>query len=166
MPYYFSRSSVKFQDHIGKIDDFDRHWAFLHCNPSFNRRRPLVHIASKSIDEVLYCFSRSSVKMTNPLRARLLSQSQLSNASDLPFIASSSWETSTISLASLVSSSQGTYYVMLCMLYYEFAMYLEWNKHFDWLIAFCDLGSYRIGLRHNDMGVGEIRSVWKFWSSF
>ena len=41
------------------------------------------------------------------------------------------WETS---LASLVSSSQGTYCVMLCMLYYEFAMYLERNKHFDWAV--------------------------------
>ena len=45
------------------------------------------------------------------------------------------WETSTISLASLVSSCQGTYYVMLRMLYYEFAMYLERNKHFEWLIG-------------------------------
>ena len=52
------------------------------------------------------------------------------------------WETSTISLASLVSSFQGTYYAMFCMLYYEFAMYLERKKHFDWLIKWRHIPRY------------------------
>ena len=48
------------------------------------------------------------------------------------FLFSYVFQTDTISLASLVSSSQGTYYNMLCTFMYECAMYLERNKHFDW----------------------------------
>ena len=40
------------------------------------------------------------------------------------------WKTSTISLASLVSSSQGTHYVMLCMVY-VWICHALWKKHFD-----------------------------------
>ena len=37
VPYCFSRSSIKFQGHIGqKIVDFDQNWAFPDCNLSFN----------------------------------------------------------------------------------------------------------------------------------
>ena len=37
LPYYFSRSSVKFQGHIRqKIADFDPNWAFPDCNSSLN----------------------------------------------------------------------------------------------------------------------------------
>ena len=37
VPYCFSRSSVKFQDHTAlKIVEFDPDWAFPDCNSSFN----------------------------------------------------------------------------------------------------------------------------------
>ena len=37
VPYYFSRSSVKFQGHTAKkIIDFDPNWAFPDCNSSLN----------------------------------------------------------------------------------------------------------------------------------
>ena len=37
VPYYFSRSSIKFQGHTGqKITNFDSNWAFLDCNCSLN----------------------------------------------------------------------------------------------------------------------------------
>ena len=37
VPYYFSRSSVKFQGHTGRtIDDFDPNLAYPDCNSSFN----------------------------------------------------------------------------------------------------------------------------------
>ena len=37
VPYCFSRSSVKFQDHMGqKIADFDLNWALLDCNSILN----------------------------------------------------------------------------------------------------------------------------------
>ena len=40
------------------------------------------------------------------------------------------WEASTINLASLVSWSQDTYYVMLCKMYVWFC-HVPWEKHFD-----------------------------------
>ena len=37
VPYYFSRSSIKFQGHTAlKIVNFDPYWAFPDCNSSFN----------------------------------------------------------------------------------------------------------------------------------
>ena len=37
VPYWFSRSSIKFQGHTGqKIANFDWNWAFPDCNSSFN----------------------------------------------------------------------------------------------------------------------------------
>ena len=37
VPYCFSMSSVKFQDHMGqKIVNFDPHWVFPGCNSSLN----------------------------------------------------------------------------------------------------------------------------------
>ena len=37
VPYYFSRSSIKFQGHMGqKFADFDLNWAFPDCNSSLN----------------------------------------------------------------------------------------------------------------------------------
>ena len=37
VPYYLSRSSIKFQGHTGwKIANFDPNWAFLDCNCSLN----------------------------------------------------------------------------------------------------------------------------------
>ena len=119
VPYYFSRSSVKFQGHTAlKIVEFDPIWAFPDCNSSLNssmatkwctklevawKRCPIVfqghpsnckvtrlkksliltqirrfrtvtpveftngyemmHKAWSSMEEVPYCFSRSSVKL-------------------------------------------------------------------------------------------------------
>ena len=37
VPYCFSRSSIKFQDHMGqKIINFDPNWVFLDCSSSLN----------------------------------------------------------------------------------------------------------------------------------
>ena len=149
VPYYFSRSCVKFQGHTGqKIANFDLNWAFPGCNSISNSRMALklctnlnttykmcpifvkvIHEISRShgrkkmpiltqierfrtvtpvwihrwmwndaqslirIDEVPYYFSRSSIKLQchtgwkidlNPISARSLDRSQLSNPSDLP----------------------------------------------------------------------------------
>ena len=60
----FSRSSVKFQGHTAlKIIDFDPNWAFPDCNSSFTNGYELMHKPWISIEEVLYCFSRSYVKL-------------------------------------------------------------------------------------------------------
>ena len=74
--YCFSMSSVKFQGHTGqKIADFDLNWAFPDCNSSLNSLMAMkwctkLEVAEKkcadiacpwhSIEEVPYCFSRSS----------------------------------------------------------------------------------------------------------
>ena len=65
VPYCFSRSSVKFQGHTAlKIVEFDTNWAFPDSNSSFNT--PMVTKWCTKLDvgieEVPYCFSRSSVK--------------------------------------------------------------------------------------------------------
>ena len=41
MPYFFVRSSVKFQCHVRQIDNFDRNWAFPKCHSSFNSPKVL-----------------------------------------------------------------------------------------------------------------------------
>ena len=59
------RSSVKFQGHTAlKIVKFDPNWAFPDCNSSLNSPMgtKMLHKAWSSIEEVPYCFSRSSVK--------------------------------------------------------------------------------------------------------
>ena len=65
VPYCFSRSSVKFQGHTAlKIVEFDPDWAFPDYNSSLNFTNgyKMMHKAWSSIEEVPYCFSRSSVK--------------------------------------------------------------------------------------------------------
>ena len=65
-----SRSSDKFQGHTAlKIVEFDLDWAFPDCNSSLNSPMfeftngyEMMHKAWSSIEEVPYCFSRSSVK--------------------------------------------------------------------------------------------------------
>ena len=111
VPYCFWRSSVKFQGHTAKkIFNFDPDWAFPDCNSSlkFTNGYEMMHKAWSSIEEVPYCFWRSSVKFQghsakknrrfwpklgfldrkidnlNPIWVRLLGRSQLSNPSDLP----------------------------------------------------------------------------------
>ena len=88
VPYCFSRSSVKFQDHAGpKMPHFDPKWAFPDCNSSLNSPMALKRCSK------LYFLLRSSIKFEghtgwenddlNPIWVRLLSRSQLSNPSDL-----------------------------------------------------------------------------------
>ena len=65
MPYNFSGSSVQFQGHTGqKIVDFDPNWAFPDCNLKFEFMHgfEMMHKAWCSIEEVPYCFPRSSIK--------------------------------------------------------------------------------------------------------
>ena len=63
--YCFSRSSVKFQGHTAlKIVEFDPNWAFPDCNSSLNSpmAMKLCIKAWSSMEEMPYCFSRSSIK--------------------------------------------------------------------------------------------------------
>ena len=59
------RSSVKFQGHTGQIiADFDPNWAFPDCilEIEFIDGFEMMHKAWSSMEEVPYCFSRSSFK--------------------------------------------------------------------------------------------------------
>ena len=63
VPYCFSRSSVKFHGHTALKIEFDPDLARPDCNSSFNSpMAKMMHRAWSSIDDVPYCFSRSSVK--------------------------------------------------------------------------------------------------------
>ena len=81
VPYSFSRSSVKFQGHTAlKIVEFDLNWVFPDSNSSLNTPMApkwcikleieieytngyvMMHKAWSSVEEVPYCFSRSSMK--------------------------------------------------------------------------------------------------------
>ena len=64
VPYCFSRSCVKFQGHTGqKIADFDPNWAFPDYNFSLNSPMTLKWCTTLcGIEQVLYCFSKSSIK--------------------------------------------------------------------------------------------------------
>ena len=65
VPYCFSRFSVKFQGHTAlKIIKFDPDWSFPDCNSNyeFTNGSEMLHKAWSSIEEVPYCYSRSSVK--------------------------------------------------------------------------------------------------------
>ena len=64
VPYCLSRSSVKFQGHAAlKIIQFDPNWAFLDGNSfDITDGYEMMHKAWSRIEEVRYCFSRSSVK--------------------------------------------------------------------------------------------------------
>ena len=66
VPYCFLKSSVKFQGHTEqKIIDFDQNWAFPDYNSSLNSPKFGFEIMDKalhSIEEMLYYFSRSSIK--------------------------------------------------------------------------------------------------------
>ena len=91
MPYWFSRSSVKFQVHTGpKICRF---WPELSVSGlklqfEFTDGFEIMHKAWHSIEYVPYCFVRSGIKFEghtplknddlNPVWVRLLGRSQLS----------------------------------------------------------------------------------------
>ena len=98
MPYCFSRSSVKFQDHIAlKIVKFYSNWAFPDCNSSLNstmamkcctkletakKRCPIVFQGHPSNFKVTR--DKTSPLLTQIGRFRTIGWSQLSNPSDLP----------------------------------------------------------------------------------
>ena len=65
VPYWFSRSSVKFQGHMAeKIVDFDPDWAGsgLYLQFEFTDGHGMMHKDWSSIEEVPYYFSRFSIK--------------------------------------------------------------------------------------------------------
>ena len=73
MPYWFSRSSVKFQGHTGKkFVDFDPNWAFPDCISSLISQLALKRCTKlgSSIEVVPYCFRRSSVKFKGRARQK------------------------------------------------------------------------------------------------
>ena len=98
VPYCFSRSYVKFQDHTAlKIVQFDPNWAFPDCNSSLNspmamkcctkletakERCPIVFQGHPSNFKVTR-YKKSPI-LTQIGRFRTIGQSQLSNPSDLP----------------------------------------------------------------------------------
>ena len=98
VPYCFSRSYVKFQDHTAlKIVQFDPNWAFPDCNSSLNspmamkcctkletakERCPIVFQGHPSNFKVTRY--KTSPILTQIGRFRTIGQSQLSNPSDLP----------------------------------------------------------------------------------
>ena len=98
VPYYFSRSYVKFQGHTAlKIVEFDPNWAFPDSNSSLNspmamkcctkletvkERCPIVFQGHPSNFKVTR--DKTSPILTQIGRFRTIGQSQLSNPSDLP----------------------------------------------------------------------------------
>ena len=65
VPYCFSRSSEKFEDHTGqKIANFDPNWAFLDCNWSLNSPMALKWCTKLNvfIEDMPYCFLKLSIK--------------------------------------------------------------------------------------------------------
>ena len=99
VPFCFPRSTIKLQGHKGEKNR--KFWPELSVSGlqlqfEFTDRFDMIHKAWRtgSIEEVSYCFSRSSIKFQghtgwkiddfNPIPARLLGRSQLSNPSDLP----------------------------------------------------------------------------------
>ena len=66
VPYCFSRSYIKLQGHTAlKIVDFYPNWAFPDCISSLESPMAAYEMmlkACNSIQEVPYCFSRSSAK--------------------------------------------------------------------------------------------------------
>ena len=65
VPYCFARSSVKFQGRTAlKIVEFDPDLALPDCKSKFEFTNgyEMMHKAWSSIEEVPYCFARSSIK--------------------------------------------------------------------------------------------------------
>ena len=98
VPYCYSRSSVKFQDHTAlKIVEFDPNWAFPDCNSSLNspmtmkcctkletakERCPIV-FQGHPLNFKVTRYKTSPI-LTQIGRFWTIGQSQLSNPSDLP----------------------------------------------------------------------------------
>ena len=98
VPYYFSRSYVKFQGHTAlKIIEFDPNWAFPDCNSSLNSPMAMKCCTkletAKERCPIVFQVHPSNFKVTrdktSPIlnqigRFRTIGRSQLSNPSDLP----------------------------------------------------------------------------------
>ena len=98
VPYYFSRSYVKFQGHTAlKIVEFYPNWAFPDCNSSLNSPMAMKCCTkletAKERCPIFFQGHPSNFKVTqyktSPIltqigRFRTIGQSQLSNPSDLP----------------------------------------------------------------------------------
>ena len=98
VPYFFSRSSVKFQGHTAlKIVEFDPNWAFPDCNSSLNSPMAMKcctkHETAKDRCPIVFQGHPSNFKVTRYKTSPILTQigcfrtigrSQLSNPSDLP----------------------------------------------------------------------------------
>ena len=80
VPYYFSRSSVKFQGHAGqKIADFNPNWAFPNCSSSFNL--PMVTIWCTKLEvgyekflPIVFQGHSSNFKVTRDKKSSILTQ--------------------------------------------------------------------------------------------
>ena len=104
VPYCFPRSSIKFQGHSGQKNH--QFWpklsvSGLQLQVEFTHGFEMKHKPWRSIEEVPYYFSRPSIKFQghtgwkidnlDPIWARLLGRSQLSNPSDLPCSVINTW---------------------------------------------------------------------------
>ena len=79
VPYFLSRSSVKFPGHgAKKIVEFDPNWAFLDCISSPNSpMAKMLHKAWSSREEMPYCFWRSSINFKGHTAHKSLILSQI-----------------------------------------------------------------------------------------
>ena len=103
VPYYFSKSYVKFQGHTAlKIIEFDPNWAFPDCNSSLNSPMAMKCCTkletAKERCPIVFQGHPSNFKVTRYKTSPILTQigyfrtvgrSQLSNPSDLPCLPSS-----------------------------------------------------------------------------
>ena len=74
MPYCYWGSCVKFQGHTAKkIVDFDPNWAFpeLELQLEFTDDYEMMDNAWSKIEEVPYCFSKSSVKFQSHMGQKI-----------------------------------------------------------------------------------------------
>ena len=98
MPYFFTRSYIKFQGHTAlKIVEFDPNWAFPDCNSSLNSPMALKSCTkletAKEKCPIVFQGHPSNFEVTRYKTSPILTQigcfrtigrSQLSNPSDLP----------------------------------------------------------------------------------
>ena len=136
VPYCFSRSSVKFQGHIGlKIIEFDPNWAFPDCNSSLNSLMAMkcctkLETAKKRCP-IIFQGHPSNFKVTRDKTSPILTQighfqtigrSQLSNPSDLPCsnfcVILTLWNGSNLGFPGISWSTHGVNGLKFCTLMY------------------------------------------------
>ena len=73
VPYRFTRSSVEFRGRTGqKIVDSYQNWAFPDCySTEFTDGFEIMHTAWHGIEQVPYCFARSSIKFEGHMRRKI-----------------------------------------------------------------------------------------------